>query len=81
MALRYTLLDLSGRRRSGTVFHSPYGVLTEQRHAVNISVRLHTCKCKNRDLAGFDDVLRCHAALRLSGIVLVGYESTLCATG
>jgi hypothetical protein len=81
MALFYTLLNLSDRRRSGAVFDFPYGVLTEQRHTVNISVRLHTRKCKNRDLAGFAVVLRCRAALCLSGIVLVGYRSTLCATG
>ncbi len=81
MALCYALLNLSDRRRSGTVFDFPYGVMTEQRHTVNISVRLHTCKCKNRDLAGFAVVLRCHAALCLSDIVLVGYKSTLCTTG
>jgi hypothetical protein len=81
MALRYTLLNLFDRERCGTVFYFPYGLLTDQSYTVNISVRLHTCKCKNRELAGFAVVLRCRAALCLSGIVLVGYKSTLCATG
>jgi hypothetical protein len=81
MALRYTISNLSDRRRSGAVFDFPYGVLTEQRHTVNISVRLHTRKCKNRELTGFAVELRCRAAICLSGIVLVGYKSTLCPTG
>lgn len=81
MALHYTLLNRSDRSRSGTVFHFPYGALTDQGYTVNISVRLHTCKCKNRELTGFAVVLRCRAALCLSGIVLAGYKSTLCATG
>lgn len=82
MALRYTLLNLSDRSRPRNgFFYFPYGVLTDQNYTVNTSVRLHTRECKNRELTGFAVVLRCRAALCLSGIVVAGYKSTLCAAG